>query len=197
MRALLMKILLFTLGLVVSLCPSAFAQDQEPPKPRELTIVDAAIESHLKEARAAEKAYQEAKQRSKTKLLLAYDSAITVAMNRGGSEGLDAANQLRRAKATVEAGDGDSPHNLPGMADVIKLVNGNTWFWHWEKRNRNNPRQFNLGRNGKQPAKPEWRVETRWTLTDGENLLVLMNEDEWKGFFIPTGREIGLFREKK
>ena len=82
---------------------------------------------------------------------------------------------------------------------VHRMLPGKTWYWHWERRDRSRPTQINVSDDGRILAGSEakqWKLELRWVLNDGGHLFVPLDEYTLHGFYIPSGRQTGLFSEK-
>lgn len=83
------------------------------------------------------------------------------------------------------------------------MLPGKTWYWFWESENHDIPTIFTITDDGQiirmTPGKPaqKWKLELRWVLDEGGHVIVPMDDHMMRGFFIPTGRQVGLFSENQ
>ncbi len=183
----------FLFFVALSLQP-AFAQNEQ-------AAIDAATKVHEKEIEAARKAYEEAIGRANKKLLGVYDVSIRGAMRRGGGDALDAAGKLNEEKKKIVAsmaGTGDAPN--ASQEQVIALLTGNTWYWHWEQLNKDTPVKFSrdgtiIEKNGVNSNK--WTMDRRWVVTINDHQFVPLSETLFRGFNIESGRQVGMTADPK
>ena len=176
----------------------ARADDKPQPAAKENKQIAAATAEYEKEAAAAERAYKEALAKSKKKLLASYDAAISASIKQGGGDGLDAANRLNAEKKTLaEAEDEDGTYS-PGRDRLVRLLNGRTWYWHWEQANKDRPFKVQIDAKGKDTTpKSKFRLEQRWVLTEGEHIFVPVDDNTLRGFNVGNGRQVGAFADKR
>jgi hypothetical protein len=187
-------------GLVLLCGLLASGQEKAAPKTKERTAIDAARAVYDQDLIAAEVAYTEALERSKKKLLAAYEAAITTAMKRVGGDGLDLANELNAEKKNVQeraVKDSDGTLALLSRDAIIKSLNSKIWYRHWEGTNRDKPTKFQLDITGKDPnSKSNLKLELRWVLKETDHMYVPIDDHLIRGFFIPSGRQVGYFADK-
>jgi hypothetical protein len=94
---------------------------------------------------------------------------------------------------------------MAGMsrADILQMLPGRKWYWFWESQNRDLPSKFIVTENGDilrtlkgQPTQ-KWKLERRWVLDEGDHLLIPINDSTLRGFYIPSGRQVGMFADPK
>lgn len=87
--------------------------------------------------------------------------------------------------------------NGPSRSDVLQMLPRKTWYWHWEKKDRERPAQFTIGDDGQisRGSRP-WKLELRWVLNEGDHFFLPINERTITGFYVPTGRQTGLFSDE-
>ena len=81
---------------------------------------------------------------------------------------------------------------------VLQMLPGKIWYWHWEKRDREHPSEFTRDDHGEiftHNGAKNWKVELRWILNEGDHLFIPTDEHTLRGFYIPTGRQAGLFSD--
>ena len=124
------------------------------------------------------------------------------------AENLAEANALQAAITRAEA---DAAHAVeptrvfgPPRAEIERVLSADrTWYWHWENRDKRNPFKFAGSPNGlfgtsrhEKDPNPV-RFELRWVLFRNDHLMMLIDPNTLRGFFVPTGREVGAFTEEK
>jgi len=160
-----------------------------------LTACDRSSRAPEAKIREAISRYEQARQQ----VLDVYDAEITAAQRPGGA-GLNSAKQLAEEKVKFLERI-DARHAVSGFHrdEVVALVSGKTWYWHWEQLNRDRPFKINIVESGDVvpgTAAKNWKLELRWILTDGSTLLVPIEDYALRGFFIPSGRQVGAFADK-
>ena len=89
----------------------------------------------------------------------------------------------------------------PSRNEILQMLPHRKWYWFWESQDRNLPSTFIVTDEGqilrKMPGKPvqRWKLEQRWVLNEGDHLLIPMNNDMLRGFYIPSGRQVGMFSD--
>ena len=167
---------------------------------KERATIDKAVATRDKEIADAKKIFDEAVQKSNNKLMSVYDISITSSMKRGGSDGLDTANQFNEEKklfTKVFEKDAEAMASLT-KEKLIKSLTEKTWYLHWEKEQRENALRFGadgtfIGTN----PKTKWTIEPRWVVLWDGNLFVPTEPKRFRGFFINTGRPMGMFADEK
>jgi hypothetical protein len=86
-------------------------------------------------------------------------------------------------------------------ADILKMLPGRKWYWFWESQNRELPSKFIVTKNGdilrtlKGKPTQKWKLERRWVLNEGDHLLIPISDSMLRGFYIPSGRQVGMFAD--
>lgn len=106
----------------------------------------------------------------------------------------------RHGRSTVATPPSEAPL-VAGLsqAQVLQMLPGKTWYKHWETKDRNRPTTFGVDGAGRifvDGAGKEWSLELRWILNEGEHMFIPIDEYKLQGFFIPSGRQKGMFADR-
>jgi formylglycine-generating enzyme required for sulfatase activity len=79
----------------------------------------------------------------------------------------------------------------PDRAELVKLLTGKQWFWHWETVARDKPFRY-LANGDTDHEKNVWSLQRRWVIKQRDHYLLWVDDHTLRGFFIPTGRQVGV-----
>lgn len=105
---------------------------------------------------------------------------------------------------TASPVDSTAPEAMTREQVIAALTADRTWFWHWERQNKDRPFKFALDDKGQlvnatngKAANPPYVLQQRWVLLHEGHVLVPLSADRIRGFFAKTGRPAGAFPDKK
>ena len=102
---------------------------------------------------------------------------------------------------TVALPDPTEYGNLTREQVLAMLRADRTWYWHWERQKKDRPLRFAVSDDGRiaTTAQPDsnYVLEQRWVLLHDGHIIVPVGSQRLRGFFVRTGRPVGMFTEEK
>jgi len=83
-------------------------------------------------------------------------------------------------------------------AEIFRMLPKKTWYTHWENKDRKRPTQITIDEDGQiivSGTSHPWKLELRWVLNEGQHIFVPIDDYTLRGFFIPSGRQKGMFAD--
>jgi hypothetical protein len=79
-----------------------------------------------------------------------------------------------------------------------KLLMSKNWFFHWEEQppTRNSPIRYLPGGKTEGYNAGDWSIESVLAVRQGNSYLIPVDDKNFRGFFIPTGRQVGIFSDQ-
>jgi hypothetical protein len=178
----------------------ALAADKPAPKLPERRTADLALGKYKQDMAVANKAYEEAVAKARKQLSDNYDIAINSSMKRGAA-GLDLANQLnaeRKLKLDEDSHAEGAEVAGPTLEQIIAMLEGKKYFLSWEPGTNGGTAVYSVKRlKVLVDGQPKYNLERRWIVIDpGASIFVPVNDRTLRGFWVPTGRQLGLELQK-
>lgn len=77
-----------------------------------------------------------------------------------------------------------------------QLLTSKDWFFHWEEKTRSFPIRYQPDGHVKGYQAGDWKIEPLLAIKQGTHYLIRVDDDQFRGFFIPTGRQVGIFSDE-
>lgn len=203
------------IGLALIFISSALSDSDQMPYERVIEQAKIRYERSVRDANTALAAAKEHHARiltnAKKELIASYDQAITIAIRRGGGDGLDAANRLNKEKKEIESSQivevevavekKPKEEEDNEKMELAKQLIGKKWYFHWENpRKKKGPYQYFPSGTivFEEGTRHTWKIKDMLVIEQGGNYLIPIKEGDkirLRGFFASTGRQVGAFSE--
>ena len=88
---------------------------------------------------------------------------------------------------------------MPGADKVKQLLTSKQWFFHWEELppSREHPIRYLPNGHIEGFNAGDWSIVSLIAVKQGSHYLIPVDENNFRGFFIPTGRQVGIISDPK
>ena len=111
---------------------------------------------------------------------------------------LASSQHVNGVSASGAAQTGSKEISATAISDLKALLTSKTWYFHWEEQppTRDNPLRFLQNGQVQDPlGKYGWSIKPFLVLEVNNHYLIPIDENTFEGFFIPTGRQVGLLAD--